>query len=56
MRGELAKIKTSQTSPWGKRFFPVSEQNENICLQVKFCVKWRSDKMLFGVNQNFLLL
>lgn len=30
MQGELAEIKTSQTSPWGKRFFPVSEQNENI--------------------------
>lgn len=54
--GTTHKIKVNQIFPCVEIFFLVLEQNGNICVQAKFYAKWRSDKMLLRVNQNFPLL
>lgn len=54
--GTTRKIKVNQIFPCVEIFFLVLEQSGNICVQAKCCAKWRSDKMLLRVNQNFPLL
>lgn len=54
--GRTRRIKVNQIFPCVEIFFLVPKQNGNIYVQAKFSAKWKSDKMLLQVNQNFLLL